>query len=136
MDVLKVFKSYLPMSKTSTYSFHYLRTFILTVGVCLIANLDLKAQGEREKNIQELSKENDPGTQYENESSVFDTKADSYYLPYSQSSRDSKSSGSGNPNVKDQQLYKQGGEKDLKKEGMSTLSFNLFLYIVDKFKED
>ena len=136
MDVLKVFKSYLPMSKTSTYSFLSLRNFILTLGICLIANLDLKAQGEREKNIQELSKENDHSSQYENESSVFEPKADNYYLPYSQSSRDSKSSGASNLNVKDQQLYKQGGEKDLKKEGMSTLSFNLFLYIVDKFKED
>src|SRR5690606_21133912 len=37
---------------------------------------------------------------------------------------------------KNEQLYKQGGEKDIKKEGMSTLSFNLFLYVVDKFKED
>lgn len=35
-----------------------------------------------------------------------------------------------------EQAYKQGGEKDVKKEGMSTLSFNLFLYVVDKFKED
>lgn len=35
-----------------------------------------------------------------------------------------------------EQAYKQGGEKDVRKEGMSTLSFNLFLYVVDKFKED
>jgi hypothetical protein len=33
-------------------------------------------------------------------------------------------------------LSKQRGEKDAKKEGMSTLSFNLFLYVVDRFKED
>ena len=33
-------------------------------------------------------------------------------------------------------LSKQRGEKDVKKEGMSTLSFNLFLYVVDRFKED
>ena len=35
-----------------------------------------------------------------------------------------------------EQVYKQGEEKEVKKEGMSTLSFNLFLYVVDKFKED
>src|SRR5690554_5609786 len=33
-------------------------------------------------------------------------------------------------------IYKQRGEKDVKNEGMSTLSFNLFLYVVDRFKED
>jgi len=34
-------------------------------------------------------------------------------------------------------LYRQGGDKDVaKRENVSTLSFNLFLYIVDKFKED
>ncbi len=33
-------------------------------------------------------------------------------------------------------IYRQGGEKDMRKDNVSTLSFNLFLYIVDKFKED
>ncbi|MBS9523548.1 hypothetical protein KIH41_12190 [Litoribacter ruber] len=33
-------------------------------------------------------------------------------------------------------IYKQGGEKDVRKDNVSTLSFNLFLYIVDKFKEN
>jgi|SRR5690606_18150133 len=33
-------------------------------------------------------------------------------------------------------LYKQRGEKEGRKEGMSTLSFNLFLYVIDRFKED
>ena len=33
-------------------------------------------------------------------------------------------------------LYKHRGEKEVKKEGLSTLSFNLFLYVVDRFKED
>jgi hypothetical protein len=35
-----------------------------------------------------------------------------------------------------EQLYKHRGEKEVKKEGLSTLSFNLFLYVVDRFKED
>lgn len=30
---------------------------------------------------------------------------------------------------------KRGGDKETGKEGMSTLSFNLFLYVVDRFKE-
>jgi len=38
--------------------------------------------------------------------------------------------------VKENPIYKASGEKDVKKEEMSTLSFNLFLYIVDRFKED
>lgn len=33
-------------------------------------------------------------------------------------------------------LQKQRGEKEGRKEGMSTLSFNLFLYVVDRFKEN
>jgi len=33
-------------------------------------------------------------------------------------------------------LHKQRGEKEARKEGMSTLSFNLFLYVIDRFKED
>ena len=33
-------------------------------------------------------------------------------------------------------LYKHRGEREVKKEGLSTLSFNLFLYVVDRFKED
>jgi hypothetical protein len=42
-----------------------------------------------------------------------------------------------NPSLKkDNSLMKQGGEKDGKKDEISTLSFNLFLYIVDRFKED
>jgi hypothetical protein len=37
---------------------------------------------------------------------------------------------------KDNPIYKQGSDKEVRKESMSTLSFNLFLYIVDKFRED
>ncbi|WP_200975007.1 hypothetical protein [Echinicola sp. 20G] len=37
---------------------------------------------------------------------------------------------------KENPIYKASGEKDVKKDEMSTLSFNLFLYIVDRFKED
>ncbi|AWW30524.1 hypothetical protein DN752_10520 [Echinicola strongylocentroti] len=38
---------------------------------------------------------------------------------------------------KENPIYKAGGEKETKKDKeMSTLSFNLFLYIVDRFKED
>ena len=33
-------------------------------------------------------------------------------------------------------LSRQRGEKDVRKEGVSTLSFNLFLYVIDRFKED
>src|SRR5690554_2337631 len=31
---------------------------------------------------------------------------------------------------------KKPGDTEVKKEGMSTLSFNLLLYVVDKFRED
>ncbi len=40
------------------------------------------------------------------------------------------------PAKKAEQPKQAGVEKGLKKDGMSTLSFNLFLYVVDKFKED
>ena len=35
----------------------------------------------------------------------------------------------------EEKAIKRGGDKEAAKEGMSTLSFNLFLYVVDKFKE-
>lgn len=38
--------------------------------------------------------------------------------------------------IKNEQLYRQGGEKEVRNEGLSTLSFNLFLYVADKFKEN
>ncbi|WP_215226583.1 hypothetical protein [Echinicola shivajiensis] len=38
--------------------------------------------------------------------------------------------------VKENPIYKASGEKEVNKEEMSTLSFNLFIYIMDRFKED
>ncbi|UCS94398.1 hypothetical protein KZP23_05060 [Echinicola marina] len=38
--------------------------------------------------------------------------------------------------VKENPIYKASGEKEVDQEEMSTLSFNLFIYIMDRFKED
>ncbi|MGY6558893.1 MAG: hypothetical protein ACXIT9_06390 [Nitritalea sp.] len=40
------------------------------------------------------------------------------------------------PAGREEQQFKNGGERDRGREGVSTLSFNLFLYVIDKFKED
>ncbi|WP_186757043.1 hypothetical protein [Echinicola salinicaeni] len=38
--------------------------------------------------------------------------------------------------VKENPIYKSSSEKEVDEEEMSTLSFNLFIYIMDRFKED
>lgn len=47
-----------------------------------------------------------------------------------------KEDNSSSPKKEKEQLYKHRGEKEIKSESKSTLSFNLFLYVVDRFKEE
>jgi hypothetical protein len=94
------------------------------------------AQSDRERNFPDLPRNNDAVSQYESpESSTMELKQESTQRTNLNPVKDSKSSTT-NSLKKDNLLYKQGGEKDSKKEEISTLSFNLFLYIVDRFKED
>lgn len=104
---------------------------------CVFFTFASFAQNERDRNIPELTRNNDSANQFESpESSVLEQKTENYQRQSIPSTRETKI-GSTTPQAKkDNPIYKMGGEKEIRKEGMSTLSFNLFLYIVDKFKED
>ena len=104
---------------------------------CLFLSFASFAQNERDRNIPDSPRNNDSASQYESpESSISEQKSENFQRNSISPITDSKSSNYTLQNKKDNSIYKVGGEKDTKKEGMSTLSFNLFLYIVDKFKED
>lgn len=75
--------------------------------------------------------------QFENsETSSYETKTENFQKQSVAPTRSNHQSNNLIPLKKDPTIYKEGGEREIRKEGMSTLSFNLFLYIVDKFKED
>jgi hypothetical protein len=104
---------------------------------CLFLSFASFAQSERDRNIPELPRNVDASNQFENsESNSLEPKTENLQKQSVAPARESQQSNNLNPVRKEPSIYKQGGEKEMKKEGMSTLSFNLFLYIVDKFKED
>ena len=110
--------------------------FLSGLVFCLLLSFSAQAQSERERVIQDLPSNSDNFGQYESpEASVMDLK-------YENSRNNANKTielkpFNGNQTTKrENPVYRQGGERDNRKEGMSTLSFNLFLYIVDKFKED
>ena len=94
------------------------------------------AQTERERNFPDLPKNNEAGSHFENsESSAFESRQENNQKNTLNPTKDNKATTS-TTLKKENPLYKQGGEKDSKKEEISTLSSNFFLYIVDRFKED
>jgi hypothetical protein len=123
----------LQVSKISTSGMKKLQlTFLLGFMMSFVAF----AQTERERNYPDLPKNSESATQFEShESSSADSKQDNGQKTNLNPIKDPKPSTAAGLK-KDNTLYRQGGEKDTKKEEISTLSFNLFLYIVDRFKED
>lgn len=110
--------------------------FLISLGLCLFLSSNSFAQSEREKSAQDLPKNSDGIGQFESpESTSFEIRNEQFNRTNSNQNREN-SLNTTNSVRKENPIYKQGGEKDVRKEGMSTLSFNLFLYIVDKFKED
>lgn len=84
-----------------------------------------------------MPRNNDAPNHFENsESSALEPKAENFQKQSVAPARNIQQSNNLNPVKKEPSIYREGGEKEIRKEGMSTLSFNLFLYIVDKFKED
>lgn len=121
------------IEQNKIFFFDSKRLFLASI-FCFIFSLTAFSQGEREKNLPEAPRVSDHTNQFDNaESAAKDNRSDNYSP---NQSRSEISTSTNSAVKKDSQLYKLGGEKDIKKEGMSTLSFNLFLYIVDKFKED
>ncbi|MCL6261129.1 hypothetical protein M3O96_18640 [Aquiflexum sp. TKW24L] len=123
----------LQVSKISNLGMKKLQlTFVLGLLMSFVSF----AQSDRERNFPDLPKNNDAVSQYESpESSNMEFKQENTQKTNLNPVKDTKST-TANGLKKDNLLYKQGGEKDSKKEEISTLSFNLFLYIVDRFKED
>ncbi|MCH7408007.1 hypothetical protein MM239_01255 [Belliella sp. DSM 111904] len=104
---------------------------------CSFGTFDIFAQSDKERTMQDLPRNAD--VVYPHESPEYTSTESRNELNSKQNNqillKESKSSGI-NLVKKENPIYKQGSDKELKKEGMSTLSFNLFLYIVDRFKED
>jgi hypothetical protein len=123
----------LQVSKISTLGMKKLQlTFFLGFIVSFVAF----GQSDRERNFPDLPKNSESSTQFESpESSTGESRQESVQRTTLNPVKDSKSNTSSSLK-KENPLFKQGGEKDVKKEEISTLSFNLFLYIVDRFKED
>ena len=111
---------------TNKISFRFRKPLILGFLFCSLVTFSAAGQGERTKSHEDIPAE-------------FESHSDHAGQDFS----DNQTSGSEAKGSKaiikkenKEQLYKHHGEKEVKKEGMSTLSFNLFLYVVDRFKED
>lgn len=102
------------------------KTLSLTLVFCLFFGFAALAQGEKDRVLPEGPKNAESTQQYDSPDGANDG--------VNKTTAPAKTPGVGVK--KENPLFKQGGEKDGKKEEISTLSFNLFLYIVDKFKED
>ena len=125
------------MASTDKINSKVLKILTLGVGFCLFLSFASFAQGERDRNSPDLPKNNDSIGQYDiPESPSYENRSDNTFRQNNLPPKDVNLNSSNTQIKKENPLFKQGGEKDVKKEGMSTLSFNLFLYIVDKFKED
>lgn len=103
---------------------------------CFILGYSALAQTEKDRNIPDVPRTSDAAVVFEGpESNMMELRES-----HRQSApviKDAARPNANNPLVrKENPMFRQAGEKDVKKESMSTLSFNLFLYIVDKFRED
>lgn len=124
------------MLEQNNISLTYTKGFFFAIIFCVFGFTDIFAQSDKDRNLPDVPKTVDNPMNFESpESSNYDTKLD-LNSKQNNINKETKSSTNQNPVRKENPIYKQGSDKDIKKEGMSTLSFNLFLYIVDKFKED
>jgi len=111
------------------------KSAFLTGFFCFILGYSAFAQTEKDRNIPDVPRATDAAVVFEGpESNMMELReSNRQAAPVIKDARPNAN----NPLVrKENPMFKQAGEKDVKKESMSTLSFNLFLYIVDKFRED
>jgi hypothetical protein len=110
----------------TNYSLDRYKTLSLTLVFCLLFVVSALAQTEKDRAFPDGARNAENIQQFETPDGSNDVVTKSN-APVK------------NPNFtvkKESPGVKSGGERDGKKEEISTLSFNLFLYIVDKFKED
>jgi len=120
------------MSNPTNISFSVQKVAILAIMFSAFCTLNSFAQGEdRSRNIPESRVDDNFGAMESPEANVIE-----YNSKSSASTSANKDKATPTTVNRNKDVYKQAGEKDVRKENVSTLSFNLFLYIVDKFKED
>jgi hypothetical protein len=108
------------------------KKYFFTILFCVFGTSVLFAQAEKERVFPDLPKHQDGvGSNEMTDPGFYENRGD-----YSNRLQPSKNTAPSGLLRKENPIFKQGGDKENKKEGMSTLSFNLFLYIVDRFKED
>lgn len=122
------------MNKPSGIILTNKKEIILTVFFCFLLSAVTMAQ-DKDRISQEVSRGNDNAVLHDSPEGSFDPRNESKPT-VNKPAREVRSSISNSGAKKENPLENQGNDKELKKEGMSTLSFNLFLYIVDKFRED
>jgi hypothetical protein len=126
------------MSEQNNITLFDRKNIILAFLFCALGSLNAFAQGEKERSFPDAPmKTSDVASTFENhESTSSDSKYDFSLKQNNQHLNKDVKSVQNTAVRKENPLYKQGSDKEIKKEEMSTLSFNLFLYIVDKFRED
>jgi len=111
---------------TNKISFRFKKSWVLGFLFCSLVTFSATAQGERIKSHEDTSAE-------------FESIPDHVGQDFSNNEKRSSEITGSKALIKKEnkeQVNKHRGEKEVRKEGMSTLSFNLFLYVVDRFKED
>ncbi|WP_194775470.1 hypothetical protein [Pararhodonellum marinum] len=109
------------------------KAIIFTFFCGVFISFSAYSQDEKDKNFPEVDKEEGVISSYENPGEPLLE----YSVAPSKNSKESVNVKVDNAPKKENQIYRQGNDKEIvKKENVSTLSFNLFIYIMDKFKED
>ena len=116
------------MPKQNKISYPFTIVFVLGLLFCLIGSFEVSAQEEKGKVISSPNQEFDDLIEIENPA-ISGSENKSLKV------KEQEKTSTPQKDIKNDQLYQQRGEKEVKKEGLSTLSFNLFLYVADKFKE-
>lgn len=126
------------MSEQNNITLFDRKNIILAILFCALGSLNAFAQGEKERNLPDTpNKTSDvAGTFESHETTATDSRYELNLKQNNQNTNREVKTAKNTAVRKENPLYKQGSDKEVKKEEMSTLSFNLFLYIVDKFRED
>ncbi len=123
------------MNDNKSTSFLSVKTLPLAILFFLVFGSVSYGQSDRDRNLPDMPRQSENSTNYESPESASDYRNDAYTK--SNSNKETKTTSQSTPTVrKENPIYKQGSDKEIRKESTSTLSFNLFLYVVDKFKED
>lgn len=118
------------MGKQTTNILIYKKEILLSLTFSLFCVFATFGQSEKDRSNIDVPRASDTTTEIQ-ENSTYELRSDSYNRAVVRDQRPGQA-----VVKKENPLFKQGSDKEVKKESMSTLSFNLFLYIVDKFRED